>query len=267
MKRLGILLIVSMGLVLIARWEPFTRLNAADISAQTAEVVKQATTYQPKAPKAGAPAEDKAAIAAFKPADLPLPTAESLAKNRKDYEPFGWRKGLKDDYYQARDLVAKKPSDPAANYQLAMACGYTGKLEEAWGQLVKVGDLDPNFKLTGTQQFEKQVKADPDNWKVRFGLAFGYFVLERKQAAIKQFEAILDMYPDHIWAMNYLAYVWADLGQPERAIALWQLSNKLDPKVPATHFVLGQAYLRTNRYWKATEEIAVAFKLRAQGYW
>lgn len=267
MKRTIIFLIFLIGLVLVFRSWPFSRSNAADISAQTADVVKKATTYQPTAPKAGAPPEDKAAIAAFKPADLPPPTPDALAKNQKDYVPFGWQKGLKDDYYRAKDLVAKRPNDAAANYQLAMACGYTGKLEEGWGQLVKVNDLDPNFKLTGTQQFEKQVKADPDDWKKRFGLAFGYFVLEKKQAAIKQFEAILDMYPDHIWAMNYLAYIWADLGQPERAIALWQLSNKLDPKVPATHFVLGQAYLRTNRYWKATEEIAVAFKLRAQGYW
>lgn len=244
---------------------------ADDISAQTSAVVQAATGPAATSPAAGqkppAPIENKAAIAAFKPAELPPPTPAALAKNKKDYVPFNWKHGLKDDYYQAKELVKQKPDDAGANYQLAMTCGYTGKLEEGWGQLVKVNELDPNFKLTGTQVFEKQVRQDPDNWKYRFGLAFGYFVLELKPDAIKQFETILDMYPDHIWAMNYMAYVWADLGNPNRAIALWQMSNKLDPNVPATHFVLGQAYLRTNRYWKATEEIATAFKLRAQGYW
>jgi tetratricopeptide (TPR) repeat protein len=175
---------------------------------------------------------------------------------------------------ERKTYLAQHPADPDAHFELAMAMAYTGYLEEGWNELLKVNDLDKEYAPKVIKKFGAIVEQEPDNWKARFRLAFGYYFdgylnkeqeLVQKNKAIEQFEKILEKYPDNIWAYNYLGYVYADKGNIPRAIAIWKKSISLDPTVAATHFVLGHAYLRTGRYVDGVSEVGLALRLKTLG--
>lgn len=182
---------------------------------------------------------------------------------------------LREELAMRKEVAAKNPSDPDAHFQLAMAMAYTGYLEEGWAELLKVNELDKNYAGKAIQKYDPLAKENPDDWKVRFRLAFGYYFdgylnkereWAQKNKAIKEFEEIIKKYPDNVWSYNYIAYIYAERGEIPKAINIWKKSISLNPHIAATHFVLGHAYLRTGHYVDGVSEIALALRLRALGH-
>lgn len=175
---------------------------------------------------------------------------------------------------ERKKIVAERPNDADARFELAMAMAYTGYLEEGWAELVKVNEIDKKYSEKVIKKYSSLLEKNPDDWKVRFRLAFGYYFdgflnkereLVQKKNAIEQFQAIVEKYPKNVWSYNYMGYVFADTGNIPRAILIWRKSISIDQTIPATHFVLGHAYLRTGRYVDGVSEIALAVRLRAMG--
>jgi tetratricopeptide (TPR) repeat protein len=74
------------------------------------------------------------------------------------------------------------------------------------------------------------------------------------QQQIQGYETVLKREPNNINALNSLAQLRMELGQPAQAIELLERSRKLNPADPRYTLSLGDAYLKTSQFDKASSE-------------
>jgi tetratricopeptide (TPR) repeat protein len=74
------------------------------------------------------------------------------------------------------------------------------------------------------------------------------------QQQIQGYETVLKREPNNANALNNLAQLRMELGQPAQAIELLERSRKLNPTDPRYTLSLGDAYLKTNQFDKASSE-------------
>jgi tetratricopeptide (TPR) repeat protein len=74
------------------------------------------------------------------------------------------------------------------------------------------------------------------------------------QQQIQGYETVLKREPNNPNALNNLAELRMELGQPAQAIELLERSRKLNPSDPRYTLSLGDAYLKTNQFDKASSE-------------
>jgi tetratricopeptide (TPR) repeat protein len=74
------------------------------------------------------------------------------------------------------------------------------------------------------------------------------------QQQIQGYETVLKREPNNPNALNNLAELRMELGQPAQAIDLLERSRKLNPTDPRYTLSLGDAYLKTNQFDKASSE-------------
>jgi tetratricopeptide (TPR) repeat protein len=177
---------------------------------------------------------------------------------------------LKKEIEEKQKIVAQKPNDPNAHFDLAISLSYSGFLEEGWGELTKVDQLDPKYTDKAIEKYDKIITQNADDWRARFRLAFAYYFTWFKdktktafrEKAVHEFEEIIKRDPKNIWAYNYMGYVFAEDNNLDKSIPIWKKSISIDPDEPITHFVLGHAYLRKGDYLKGLSEISTAYKLK-----
>lgn len=91
------------------------------------------------------------------------------------------------------------------------------------------------------REFSAELAADPGNGNAAYELA----VIEQQQGdlggATKQFESVLNRYPDFEEALVGLGGVYLDNKQPEAALAPLQRATKLNPEDEVAWYRLGQA--------------------------
>lgn len=169
--------------------------------------------------------------------------------------------------------VEKDPNNPDLHFELAMAYSRSSSIEKGWPELQKVDDLDPGYADKLIKKSMAKLKANPKDTEVRYRLAFGYYFKglkdkddKFKKMARDEFDSIVKIDPKHVWAMNYLGYLYAEENNLDKAIELWKQSLAIDPNNPVTHFVLGHGYYRKGEVKKALMEIGKAFELRSKGY-
>jgi tetratricopeptide (TPR) repeat protein len=75
-----------------------------------------------------------------------------------------------------------------------------------------------------------------------------------KQKQIQGYETVLQREPNNVNALDNLAQLRLELGQPAQAITLLERSRKLNPADPRYTLSLGEAYLKTNQFEKASSE-------------
>lgn len=165
------------------------------------------------------------------------------------------------------------PKDPNGYFELAMAYSRSSYIEKAWPALQEVDKLDPNFANKVIQKMNNQLAKTPNDTEARYKLAFGYYFkgLKNNDATYKQkakdeFDRIIKQDPNHIWAMNYRAYLYTEDGELDKGIEMWERSLAIDKNNPVTHFVLGHAYYKKGKFKQALQEIGLAFDLRNKGY-
>lgn len=155
----------------------------------------------------------------------------------------------------AQNGVAVSPNSAEAHFELAMVYAYTGYIEEGWDELKRVNEIDKNYAPTVVTKYESLTKAEPNNWKYKFKLAFGYYFVNQKEKGQEQFQKILDQHPDNIWAMGFLAFLKGESGDIADAIVLTKKAIAMEPTAPALHFLLGTAYIKKGDYLSASGEM------------
>ncbi len=98
--------------------------------------------------------------------------------------------------------------------------------------------------------------------EIAIGRASVYHDADDSEAALTAYEAVLDLDPDYLVALNYVAYSLADSGKDlDRAVVLAERAVEMAPENPYVRDTLGWAYFRVGRLEEAAAELETAVKL------
>ena len=173
---------------------------------------------------------------------------------------------LQQELNQKQAAVKARPNDPFAHFDLAITMAYTNHLQEGWNYLKKTVEIDPDFRKKGLEFYIKKVTENPGDWRLRSRLAFAYYFNDKKDQAIQELENVLKINPYQVWAYGYLALIYGEMNEIDKAMEYTQKGIKLDSNVAALHLLLAEGYKRKGDNWKAFLETMEAVRLRALGY-
>jgi tetratricopeptide (TPR) repeat protein len=173
---------------------------------------------------------------------------------------------LQKELAQKQAAVRVSPNDAQARFELAITQAYTNNIIDGMSTITKIPKIDPVFKNKALQIYIDKVKANPQDWKLRFRLAFVYYFNDEKKDAIREFDNVLILDPNNIWAYGYQALVYGDLGNVDKAIELAKKGLAIDSNAAALHLLLSEGYYKKGDSWKGWAERFEALRLRALGY-
>lgn len=192
----------------------------------------------------------------------------SLFLGAWDFSAEAWRitPELETELKQKQAAVNKEPDSAAARFDLAVTQAYTNKLIDGMKSIRQIPKLDPSYKEKALNDYLNMVIADPDDWRLRFRLAFAYYFNDMKQAAIREFNNVLIIDPYNVWAYGYLALLYGELGDYDKAMDICKKGLEIDNNVAALHLLLAEGYYKKGDSWKGFLERMEALRLRALGY-
>ncbi len=181
---------------------------------------------------------------------------------------FAWRitPELQKELDQTQAAVKSHPSDPDARFDLAITMAYTNNIQDGWNQLKKTVELDPNYRKKGLDLYLKKVTANPNDWRLRFRLAFAYYFNDKKTEAVRELDNVLILDPYNVWAYGYAALILGEMGRIDDALAYTRKGLKIDSNVAALHLLLSEGLYKKNDSWGGFVERMEALRLRALGY-
>lgn len=179
-----------------------------------------------------------------------------------------WRitKELKEEIAVKKAAVRKAPKDPHAHFDLAITFAYSNNIQDGWAELKKANDLDPAFRAKALNLYIQKVTADPDDWKLRFRLAFAYYFNDKKKDAIREFNNVLLLDPYNVWAYGYISLIYGEMGDVDNAMVAVKKGLKIDSNVAALHLLLSEGYYKKGDGWRGFLERMEALRLRALGF-
>ena len=162
--------------------------------------------------------------------------------------------------------LARDPADGHTRDNLAMVYAHEGRVMDGWRQLQAVdrhleGKREP-FSTQVIRESRTILTRSPDDVLTRYRLAFALWFRGQKRESQQEFERIVALEPTHSWSLAYLGYTYADAGNLDHAIVLWERGSKADPANSILHYVLGLAYTRKGQLKKAAAHFASAYKDR-----
>jgi tetratricopeptide (TPR) repeat protein len=167
---------------------------------------------------------------------------------------------------EKQTAVNRNPKDPAARFDLAITQAYTNNLIDGMSSIRKIGDLDMGYKKKALSDYITKVTQSPDDWRLRFRLAFAYYFNDQNQDAIREFENVLKLDPRNVWAYGYLALLHGGLGDVDMGIKMAKQGLAIDSNVAALHLLLGEGYYKKGDSWGGLMERMEAVRLKALGY-
>jgi len=181
---------------------------------------------------------------------------------------FAWRinKELEYEIEQKRKIVKESPNDPNARFDLAITYAYTNHIEDGWAELKKVNEMDPSFKEKALKIYNRKVTAQPNDWKLRFRLAFALYFNQYKADAIRELKNVLIIDPYNVWAYGYISLIYGEMDDVDQAIEYAKKGLKIDDRVAALHMLLSQGYYKKGDNWNGFWEATTALRLKALGY-
>ena len=162
--------------------------------------------------------------------------------------------------------VNKDPNSAAARFDLAVTQAYTNKLIDGMNSIKEIPKLDKTYKEKALDIYLAKVIANPSDWRLRFRLAFAYYFNDMKLDAIREFQNVLIIDPYNVWAYGYLALLYGEIGEVDKAIAITKEGLAIDNNVAALHLLLGEGYYKKGDSWKGFLERMEALRLKALGY-
>ncbi|MBI5701181.1 hypothetical protein HZC34_04970 [Candidatus Saganbacteria bacterium] len=163
--------------------------------------------------------------------------------------------------------AALKASPTADNYfDLAISYAYTNRIQEGWALLKKADEADSQFKNRSYKEYTEKVIADPQDWKLRFRLAFSLYFAGKKTEAIRELKNVLIIDPYNVWAWGYISLIYGEIGETDKAIEAARSGLKIDTLVAALHLLLSAGYYKKGDSWGGLLEGGTALRLKAQGY-
>lgn len=173
---------------------------------------------------------------------------------------------LKQELEEKRAAVKENPNDPSALFDLAIAYSYTNHIIDGMNALKKTHKIDPEFKKVARKMYIKKVTENPQDWKLRFRLAFAYFANDDKKDAIRELNNVLILDPYNVWAYGYLALIYGEMGEVDKAMEITKKGLAIDSRVAALHLLLSEGYYKKGDNWRGFVERVEALRLRALGY-
>lgn len=158
------------------------------------------------------------------------------------------------------------PQDANAHFDLAITYAYTNHIEDGWSELRKTVDLDPSFKQKGLLLYIRKVTESPQDWRLRFRLAFAYYFNDKKKDAVRELKNVLIIYPSNVWAYGYLGLIYGEMGEVDAAMDATKRGLQLDSNVAALHLLLSEGYYKKGDAWNGWFERLEALRLKALGY-
>jgi tetratricopeptide (TPR) repeat protein len=162
--------------------------------------------------------------------------------------------------------VKADPKNADARFDLAITMAYSNNIQDGWTNLKKTVELDPDFRKKALNEYIFRVTAEPNDWRLRFRLAFAYYFNDKKKDAIREFDNVLKLDPANVWAYGYNALIYGELNDVDTAISYTKRGLKIDSSVAALHLLLAEGYNRQGNKWGAMLEGMEAVRLRALGY-
>ena len=168
------------------------------------------------------------------------------------------------------ETLKADPGSPEAHFELAITYAYTNKIQEGWDELKKVHDLDKNFAPYALNKYTVLVAESPNDWKLRFRLAFALYFSDKKAEAIDEMKRIVDMEPKDdpkkMWAYGYIGLIYGEIDQVTQGVKYIKKAIKMDSNVAALHLLLAGGYSKQGKSWDAFWEGVEALRLKALGY-
>lgn len=183
-----------------------------------------------------------------------------------------WRitKELEQELDQKKKAVEQNPNSPHAHFDLAITYAYTNHIEEGLDELKKVDEIDKNYAPVALELYSKEAETYPNDWKVRFRLAFALYFNKQKREAIEVLKEVADMEPKNdpkrVWAYGYISLLYGELDEIDEAIEWVKKAISIDSNVAALHLLLAAGYSKKGWGWNAFWEGVEALRLRALGY-
>jgi tetratricopeptide (TPR) repeat protein len=113
-----------------------------------------------------------------------------------------------------------------------------------------------NDAITMLQEGLTRIQDEPS---LLYQLAIAYDRSGRFSKTVKTLEHLIEIKPDHLDAMNYLGYSWADRNiRLDEALALIERALELKPDASYIIDSLGWVYYRLGRYEEALEKLLKA---------
>jgi tetratricopeptide (TPR) repeat protein len=173
---------------------------------------------------------------------------------------------LQKELDQKQAAVKANPNDADARFDLAITMAYTNNIQDGWNQLKKTVELDPNYRQKGLDTYLQKVTASPNDWRLRFRLAFAYYFNGKKKEAVHELDNVLILDPYNVWAYGYAALILGEMGDVDTALAYTRKGLKIDSNVAALHLLLSEGLYKKNDSWGGFVERVEALRLRALGF-
>ena len=156
-------------------------------------------------------------------------------------------------------LYEQYPTDNKVMFDLAMSYAYSGQILKGWTILK---NIPPEYSDSVVTNYEAKIKEDPTQWRYPFKCAFGYFFQGKKVLAIDMFHKVLDLDKNQYWAYGFIALVYGEMGDPEKVVFYCKKGLEIEPNATAIHFLLGEAYRKQKKYFKAFKQILKVGRLQ-----
>lgn len=179
-----------------------------------------------------------------------------------EYEKINNFNEAKDIYFR---LIARDPLNPDFHYYLGMLYRKTGELNKAQDSFEEALALDPQHRATldilsslGYNRPRSQVRSenllkgisayDPDGPAGRVAAVKTFISQGNYSAAISRADEALKLYPDYSGIKILKGNAYEQLGETEKAKAIYQNVIKADPMNVEGHRALGDLYYSDGKY-------------------
>ena len=170
---------------------------------------------------------------------------------------------LKKQYALAKTLS----QDANVRFSMAMAYAYTGYIAEGFAEIAAIPAIDPHFKTIVVEKYTRKTTLSPNNWQHHWFLAFAYYVNDRKDESISEFQKVLNLVDDPSikgWAWGYIAYIFGERKDWAKAMIAINNAIKFEPDGSALYFAKGLALKETGDTVGAAGALVMAGTLQAK---
>lgn len=108
---------------------------------------------------------------------------------------------------------------------------------------------------------QQKIKAQPKDKELKVGLGYSYFLKGDNEAAIKEFNQVIEMDKNYYNAYYNLGLVYTDEERLDDAMELFQKCVEISPREFKSYVQLGIVYRKLKMYTEASENLEKANKL------
>jgi tetratricopeptide (TPR) repeat protein len=173
---------------------------------------------------------------------------------------------IQQEYLTNKKLIQKNPKSALFYFNYAVTLAYMGKIEEGASALNKVTDLDPKFVKKNLASFIAAAKKTPDDYRVRFRLAFLYYFNNDFDRSYRELELISKEADEsylRAWALGYMAVIRGDRQKRwKEALELCNRALDYEPDAYGLYAALAIAQKENGNTMSAVGSLMKALSLR-----